>query len=120
MADSDIEMVEVEEGQAEEASIETRFTRSSGVKLVEKRRESSRSRDIRPPHVRQQESTFGEPCYFNENKLPTIKDVIRRLYLSYNDAFTDEKTSQPMQSFASEVGGEVIEIWKKTKIPLIA
>lgn len=67
----------------------------------------------------QDSTVFGAPCVFNEFKLPTQKDVLRRIFLSYNDVYVDESSSMPLHSFCSTVATEISNIWGKTKIPII-
>lgn len=74
----------------------------------------------KPPHIRQQISVFGAPCLFNTQKLPTQLDVLRRLFVSFNDSFVDDKQSASLKSFCGEVAEEIASIWKKTKIPIIS
>lgn len=66
-----------------------------------------------------QESIFGAPRVFNEEKLPTKQDVIRRIFLAYEDNFVDKGRSEYLGMFISEIRDEIIAIWKKTPIPIL-
>lgn len=117
----ELQPMDVQAGEIQEAPIPraTIFTRARGERVVAERRQINRPEEKRGPHIRQEESIFGAPCHFNENKLPTILEVLRRVFLSYNDTYVDNKISVLLQTFSNDVASEIIEIWRKTKIPLI-
>lgn len=92
-AGNDIEM------SGEEQEVATASTSSSSV----------RNQDF---------SIFGEPCLFKEEKLPTKMDVLRRVFLNYNER-VEEKTKVQLKYFCGDVAKEIIDIWKKTTIPII-
>lgn len=62
---------------------------------------------------------FGVPCVFNEAKLPTKMDVLRRMFLAYQDNLVDKGESENYNVYVSEIRNEIIEIWRKTTIPIL-
>lgn len=56
------------------------------------------------------------PSFFNQQKLPTKKDVLQRLLMLYNESSDEQKK---IHMFCEKVIHEIDHIWKKTMIPVI-
>lgn len=61
---------------------------------------------------------FGDPIPFNTEKLPTRKDIFRRLFMLYNKKTVGE--GKKLHMFCETVASEIDFIWKKTKTPTIS
>lgn len=67
-----------------------------------------------------QESYSIDPCPFNEEKLPTNMDVLKRIQLANDDKLGDANKSLQLESFVPDVTNELKAIWEKTHIPIIS
>lgn len=63
---------------------------------------------------------FVKPSVLSEETLPTKMDILKRVCLAYDDKLGDENKSEPLESFIPNIVDEVVEIWKKTKIPIMS
>lgn len=78
---------------------------------------STQQNEIKLLHDR---DIFGDPCKFNGQKLPTLGDVLRRLFFSFHKSIQQRKMHPSLKDFCTEVAEEVDLIWKRTKIPIIS
>ncbi len=56
---------------------------------------------------------------FNEEKLPSSKDVLSRISIAYDDKLADENKSETLEFFIPTITQELLALWKKTSIPIL-
>lgn len=62
---------------------------------------------------------FGEPCKFKGDMLPTTGDVLRYIFLLYQDELKVNKSAS-LKSYVPLVSQEIIDVWEKTEVPTIS